>query len=190
MPMLNAGKQINAFLDLIAWSEGTSTSRVTKNNGYDVIVSGVDGPHSFTDYSMHPFSGGRAPIIVKEAQPVEYEADPANPTGPPKIIHGAIPELISTASGRYQITLPTWSAIKELIGAGTFSPQNQDSAALKLLEQCNAPVAIGAGNLGLAFQRVSNTWASFPGNLFGQGGHTADELTEAYDAIMSGKTPL
>lgn len=46
-----------AFGDLLAYSEGTSTSPATRNNGYDVIVTGIDGkPEIFTDYSDHPFA--------------------------------------------------------------------------------------------------------------------------------------
>lgn len=39
---------IKAFLDMIAFSEGTS--KLGHNNGYDVIVGGT----FFTDYSNHP----------------------------------------------------------------------------------------------------------------------------------------
>ena len=40
-----------AFLDMLAYSEGTSTSPATKDRGYDVIVTGIDGkPEIFTDY--------------------------------------------------------------------------------------------------------------------------------------------
>ncbi|EFK8618523.1 glycoside hydrolase family 104 protein, partial [Escherichia coli] len=47
-------KNVKAFLDALAWTEGTSTSRYTKNDGYDIIVDGIDSPHTFTDYSTHP----------------------------------------------------------------------------------------------------------------------------------------
>jgi hypothetical protein len=48
----DAGRQaVCQMLDLLAWSEGTSTSPVTKADGYDVIVTGVDGPEVFTDYA-------------------------------------------------------------------------------------------------------------------------------------------
>lgn len=54
------GTNVVAFLDMLAWSEGTSTSPATKNQGYDVIVTGADrAPEIFTDYSVHPFSRGR-----------------------------------------------------------------------------------------------------------------------------------
>ena len=44
--------QRKAFLDMLAWSEGTVDNgrQKTRNHGYDVIV----GEESFTDYSDHP----------------------------------------------------------------------------------------------------------------------------------------
>ncbi|MFG6654945.1 glycoside hydrolase family 104 protein [Scandinavium sp. M-37] len=43
--------QRKAFLDMLAWSEGTEKpGQPTKNHGYDVIVGGS----IFTDYSDHP----------------------------------------------------------------------------------------------------------------------------------------
>ena len=49
MQALNS--QRKAFLDMVAWSEGTDNGRQpTRNHGYDVIVGG----ELFTDYSDHP----------------------------------------------------------------------------------------------------------------------------------------
>lgn len=43
--------QRKAFLDMLAWSEGTDKpGQPTKNHGYDVIVGGS----RFTDFSDHP----------------------------------------------------------------------------------------------------------------------------------------
>ena len=47
-------KKLKAFFDLIAFSEGTSTSPYTKNDGYDIIVDGLNSPHIFEDYRGHP----------------------------------------------------------------------------------------------------------------------------------------
>lgn len=47
----NAHPNLCAFLDMLAWSEGTDNGKQpTKNHGYDVIVGGS----LFTDYSDHP----------------------------------------------------------------------------------------------------------------------------------------
>src|SRR4051794_39787289 len=57
------GDALVRFLNLIAFAEGTSTSPYTQNDGYDVIVNGMDGHHEFTDYSEHPFAVGRPGIV-------------------------------------------------------------------------------------------------------------------------------
>lgn len=49
--MQNLNPQRKAFLDMVAWSEGTDNGlQPTRNHGYDVIVGG----EIFTDYSDHP----------------------------------------------------------------------------------------------------------------------------------------
>ena len=49
--MVEIINQRKAFLDMLAWSEGTDNGRQkTRNHGYDVIVGG----ELFTDYSDHP----------------------------------------------------------------------------------------------------------------------------------------
>ena len=49
--MVEINNQRKAFLDMLAWSEGTDNGRLkTRNHGYDVIVGG----ELFTDYSDHP----------------------------------------------------------------------------------------------------------------------------------------
>ena len=49
--MAEINNQRKAFLDMLAWSEGTDNGRQkTRNHGYDVIVGG----ELFTDYSGSP----------------------------------------------------------------------------------------------------------------------------------------
>lgn len=49
--MQTINPQRKAFLDMLAWSEGTDNGRQqTKNHGYDVIVGG----YLFTSYADHP----------------------------------------------------------------------------------------------------------------------------------------
>jgi len=156
-------KRVDAFLDLIAWSEGTSIHPLTRCNGYDVVVTGEQGPEVFTDFTCHPFALGRPPVVVR--------------TGPP--------ELRSTAAGRYQIIYPTWADLCMRFHIGTFSPQNQDRAAMALLVDCHALEHIYKGDLDAAFAAASMEWASFPGNLYGQGGHDAETLLDNYNRFLT-----
>ena len=49
--MAEINNQRKAFLDMLAWSEGTDNGRQkTRNHGYDVIVGG----ELFTDYPITP----------------------------------------------------------------------------------------------------------------------------------------
>lgn len=50
-PKEAGGQNVVAFLDMLAWSEGTDNGRQpTKRNGYDILVGGG----LFTDLSKHP----------------------------------------------------------------------------------------------------------------------------------------
>lgn len=145
-----------AFLDMLAVSEGTSTSPLTQNNGYDVIVTGVDGPEIFTDYSEHPFANGRSPKQI-------------NRKG-----------LYSTASGRYQHMLKHWAHYKAQLNLPDFGPESQDTWALQLIRERGALPLIDAGNFILAVARVRNLWASLPGAGYGQHENTIEKLKQAY----------
>jgi muramidase (phage lysozyme) len=92
-----------AFLDMLAWSEGTSTSPATALDGYDVIVTGIDRkPEIFTDFSDHSFAKGR----------------------PSKVINSK--GLTSNASGRYQQMLKDRPYYRTLLVLSDFSPISQD----------------------------------------------------------------
>lgn len=147
-----------AFLSMIGWSEGTRASPATKRDGYDVIVTGADGkPEVFTDFSAHPFAGGRAPKVIR-------------------------PGLASTASGRYQLLLRYWLAYAKSLGLKDFSPASQDAVALQQIRERGALPLIDAGNITLAIQRCSNIWASFPGAGYAQPEHKMDRLIAAFVA--------
>lgn len=163
MPRLALPRPYAAFLDLIALSEGTSTSKYTHDDGYDIIVTGVNGPNTFLDYSAHPFAAGRPAIVVRTAPTL----------------------LESTASGRYQITLPTWRALQAVLHLNTFSPRDQDLAALQLLKACRAYGPIAAGNISAAIEAAAHTWASFPGNSYRQPTHVEAMLLTAYHQLLT-----
>ena len=160
--------KLKSFLDLIAWSEGTSTSRLTQNDGYDVIVTGVDGPEVFTSYADHPFANGR----------------------PPKVIRNGPPPLASTASGRYQLMLHWWEGYKTQLHLADFSAASQDAVAVQQITERHAIPMIESGNIHGAIAACSNIWASLPGNDYDQpGGHTMEALLAQFDQLSGAAAP-
>ena len=150
-------KNLQAYLHMLAWSEGTSTSPATKHNGYDVIVTGADGkPEVFTDFSDHPFNKGR----------------------PSKKINNR--GLTSNASGRYQFMLKDWSHYKKQLSLPDFSPPSQDKWAIQLIRERKALPDIEAGNITSAISKCRNIWASLPGAGYGQPEHKLDALIAKY----------
>lgn len=148
---------LSAFLDMLAVSEGTSTSPATKNNGYDVIVTGIDRvPEVFTDYSDHPFAKGRKSKVI-------------NAKG-----------LTSNASGRYQFMLKDWAHYRALLKLSDFGPASQDRWAVQLIRERGALPLIDAGRFDDAVARVRNLWASLPGAGYGQPEHNLSKLRTAY----------
>jgi len=158
------------FLDLVAWSEGTSTEDITKDDGYDVIVTAdVLGPNgryqaheeTFDSYVDHPFAFGRPAVLVRP--------------GPPP--------LTSTASGRYQLLLRYWQAYKAMLHLPDFSPVSQDLVALRQIKERGAISSILAGTIDQAIYDCSGIWASFPGNQYAQGGKSLSVLQDKWEAL-------
>jgi muramidase (phage lysozyme) len=142
-----------AFLKMLTVSEGTSTSKYTKNNGYDVIVNGIGGePKIFTDYSKHPN------VLVT-----------VNNKG-----------LKSTAAGAYQILYKYWVAYKKQLGLKGFYPEDQDAIAMQLIKECKARDDINTGRIESAITKCRSRWASLPGAGYGQFEHKMDTLVSAY----------
>lgn len=148
---------IKKFLDLIAFSEGTSTSPITRIDGYDVIVSGPDGREVFTDFSTHPFMN-RAPKLVREG-------------------------LHSTASGRYQILRDIFVAYSNRLDLPDFSPLSQDKIAIQLITERHAIQPILDGDIKTAIKLCSNIWASFPFNDYQQNAHTLGTLLNKWSVL-------
>ena len=146
-----------AFLDMLAVSEGTSTSPATLCRGYDVIVTGRDGQlEIFTDFSDHPFNAGRKSKAI-------------NSKG-----------LTSNASGRYQFMLKDWNHYRIQLGLLDFGPESQDKWAIQLIRERGALPLIDMGQFELAVARVRNLWASLPGAGYGQPEHGIGKLQVAY----------
>lgn len=148
-------KNLSAFLDMLSVSEGTSTSPITKDDGYDVIVTGLSGREIFTDYTKHPFTN-RSPKKI-------------NLTG-----------LYSTASGRYQHMRVHWAYYKALLNLKDFGPESQDRWAIQLIKERGALPLIEAGKFDEAVKQVRNLWASLPGAGYGQPEHSLQKLRDVY----------
>lgn len=72
----------------------------------------------------------------------------------------------STAFGRYQFLNKTWYG---LMGNAAMTPENQDTAAIKLLRQCGVVDDIIAGKPSWVDDPCTGrVWASFPRNSYGQ----------------------
>ncbi|WP_227983141.1 glycoside hydrolase family 24 protein [Dickeya poaceiphila] len=150
-------KNLTAFLDVLAFSEGTSTHPITRNRGYDVIVTGIDGkPEIFTDYQNHPFANGRpGKIFNKQGQR-------------------------STASGRYQQLYRYWPTYKAQLKLPDFGPNSQDALATQLIRERKALDDVIAGRIQSAIGKCCNIWASLPGAGYGQREHSIDTLIVVY----------
>jgi muramidase (phage lysozyme) len=153
--------KLKAFLDLISFSEGTCLSPLTKDDGYDVIVSGVHGPAVFVDYAKHPFEDGGS---------VQWKLDP--------------PEY-STAAGRYQLLARFWRVYKAQLCLSDYSPASQDAVAIEQISERKAIAMIEAGDVAGAIQACGNIWASFPNNAYGQGGHSLKTLVRKYQELLA-----
>ncbi len=146
-----------AFKDMLSVSEGTSTHPLTKNDGYDVIVTGIDGkPEIFTNYKDHPFAGGRAAKVF-------------NKKGER-----------SSASGRYQQIYRYWPHYKALLKLPDFGPESQEKLALQLIKERRALENIDAGEISIAINKCCNIWASLPGAGYNQHEFSLKKLLRVY----------
>mgnify|MGYP006206394407 CR=1 FL=1 len=148
-----------AFLDMLAWAEGTGNHPATAMDGYDVIVTGIDrNPEVFKDFSDHPFANGRKSKVI-------------NSKG-----------LTSNASGRYQQMLKDWPYYQALLKLPDFSPISQDLLALQHIRECRALPDVHAGRIETAIKKCRNIWASLPGAGYGQHERKLDDLLAHYIA--------
>lgn len=139
-----------AFLDMLAFSEGTSACG--HNNGYDVIV-------------------GSTPTLMRRMDSFDDH---------PRVTMQLNSKLWSSAAGRYQITAPTWAVLKLRLKLPDFSPDSQDKAALELIREKGAIVMIDAGKITDAIIACAPIWASFPGAGYNQHENSFSDLIDAY----------
>ncbi len=145
------GKNVIAFLDMIAYSELKGLIEIS-DRGYNVIVgSTIKKPIFFSSYSDHP----RRLIQINS-------------------------KLKSTAAGRYQLLSRYYDAYKKQLNLHDFSPLSQDLIAIQQIKERKAIALIKAGKFEDAVAACSNIWASLPGNNYGQHTNGIAELKSAY----------
>lgn len=157
MPVNKLSPNLAAYLDMLAFSEGTATHPLTKNAGYDVIVTGMDGkPEIFTDYRDHPFANGRpAKVFNRQGER-------------------------STAAGRYQQLFRFWPHYQTQLALPDFSPASQDKLAIQLITERRALADVERGSIERAITKCCAIWASLPGAGYGQHEHDLDRLLTVY----------
>jgi muramidase (phage lysozyme) len=153
---------LNAFLDMIAYSEIGPDILAKSDDGYNVIVGSTPKKlRLFYDYSDHP----RVKVDLH---------------------HLAI---WSTAAGRYQILQRYFDAYKKQLNLPDFSPESQDKIAIQLIRECNALDEIEVGQFLKALHLCRSRWASFPDSGYGQGENKTGDLIKAYIAAGGSVVP-
>lgn len=147
MPRLqNLNPAVGKFLDLIRYSEGTSTVKGS-DDGYNVLFGG----DLFQSYADHPRKLITLPIngrLVASTAAGGYQ-------------------LLSRYWDAYRVSLKL---------QGGFSPENQDRVAIQQIRERRALDDIKADRIADAIGKCSNIWASFPGNNYGQNPHKLEKL--------------
>ncbi|WP_296258451.1 MULTISPECIES: glycoside hydrolase family 104 protein [unclassified Pseudomonas] len=153
------GRNVLAFLDMLAWSELGADYLARSDDGYNVIVTGTDGVlELFSDYTTHPFANGRkSKVFSKSGQ-------------------------TSNASGRYQFMLKDYVHYRAQLRLPDFSPVSQDRWAIQLIKERRALEDIKNGAIESAVQKCRNIWASLPGAGYGQREHRFEDLIAHYIA--------
>lgn len=139
-----------AFLDMIAWGEGTDHPRQPSlDHGYDVLVGGG----LFRSYADHPRRLVDLPRLgIKSTAAGRYQ-------------------LLSRYWDAYR---------KSLALRGGFTPENQDRVALQQIRERRALSDIQAGRIPEAIAKCRNIWASLPGAGYGQHEHKLADLLAHY----------
>ena len=146
---------LNALLDTIGFSEGTTTI-AESDDGYLVIVGSTpEHPDLMTSYTDHP----RKLVTLNKAG------------------------LQSTAAGRYQILAKFFDYYKKALDLPDFSPESQDKIAIQMMKEVHALDLIEAGNFQKAVIQCGSRWASLPSpnNTYGQRQVPIADLQAAYE---------
>ncbi len=91
-------------------------------------------------------------------------------------------QIYSSAAGRYQLLKEYFLPYKALIPVPDFSPDSQDLIALQQIKERGAQMAVRTGQFASAISLCCKTWASLPGDPYGQGENSFTRLLSLYQA--------
>ena len=152
-----------AFLAMLSHSEGTDRALDSYRCCYAFI-------HVIADLNFHP-AEHRPPTGLQE-----WKGESIAKLG--KQYAGEV----STAAGRYQITVHTWLACKAALRLTAFDAASQNDACVLLIKQKGAFNDVGNGNIAAAIIKCNAVWASLPGGSSHQPERTMAYLTARYTA--------
>lgn len=157
--------QVAAFLYMIRRAEHQARDVET---GADYLT--FYGGSRFSDTSDHP-------VMTGEKRGVRLSPAQCRAAGYP----GGV--CVSTAAGAYQITRPTWGEVRnESPRLESFSPEDQDRAAVRLLRRAGVLDRLAAGDVFGAINLASRKWASLPGSTAQQNPKTLAQVLAFFDA--------
>jgi muramidase (phage lysozyme) len=149
---------LDAFLDMITYSELGQALIDISDSGYNVIVGSTpEHYYLFNSYADHP----RKLVTLGNG-------------------------LASTAAGAYQILERTYDAYKASLNLPDFSPDSQDAIAEQMIKEAGAMPDIDSGDLYNAILKVAHLWASLPGAQYGQHTNAYGDLQSYY--VQAGGT--
>ena len=146
----SAEPNVRAFLDMIAFSEGTT---------------GPDGYRFMFGYPKNP---DRLCASLADHPRLYFSFTVAGR------------ELKTSAAGRYQFLISTWDELRAKLHLPDFGPASQDAAAIELIRQRGALPDVRAGRVSAAISKCAKTWASLPGAGYGQPEQKIASLLNAY----------
>jgi muramidase (phage lysozyme) len=159
-------RNVQAFLDLICFAEGTARHPVTGEQ-LDPYRTCYGYRHTIIDLAEHPAISG------------EWKGERL----PDKMCRnaGLKPGCVSTAAGKYQMIRNTWRGVRDRLRLPDFGPESQDRAALYLIANCGALEDVHEGRIQTAVTKCSREWASLPGNSAKQPQRKREELLAVFE---------
>jgi muramidase (phage lysozyme) len=151
---------LSAILSTISHSEGTDRVMEPYRCCFGF-------KHTIIDLTYHPHQ-------IRSDGTREWNGEPLDFLGP------KYAGEISSAAGRYQITLPTFMRLRAILRTTGFGPSVQDDMAVQLIKEQGALDLVMGGQVTDALTRCSAIWASLPGSDSGQPQTEIADLLHTY----------